>query len=66
MNNRISLAILVVGLVLVFYGISAANALSSGVSRAVTGSPADQTLWFFGGGGALILIGGYGLLMKSD
>ena len=50
MNKLISLAILVVGIVLVIYGISASESLSSDISRFFTGSPTDKTIWLLIGG----------------
>ena len=66
MNKQISLAILVVGVVLVIYGISASNSFSSDVSRAFTGSPTDRTMWFLGVGAVLAVVGGYGMTGKSN
>ncbi len=65
MNKQISLAILVVGIMLAIYGISASNSVSSDVSRAFTGSPTDRTMWLLGGGVVLGIIGGYGLSRGS-
>ena len=65
MNKQLSLAILVVGIMLVIYGISASNSVSSDVSRAFTGSPTDKTIWLLGGGLVLGIVGGYGLVRGS-
>lgn len=65
MNKPISIAILVVGIILVIYGINASNSFSSDVSRAFTGSPTDRTMWMLGGGAALAIVGAYGMSKKS-
>jgi hypothetical protein len=56
-NKLISLAILVGGIVLVIYGVSATNSFSSDVSRFFTGSPTDKAIWMFIGGIVAIVIG---------
>ena len=61
MNKIIALAILVGGIVLVIYGVSASNSFSSDVSRFFTGSPTDKTMWLLIGGIAAIVIGLAGL-----
>ncbi|MEO6568226.1 MAG: DUF3185 family protein, partial [Opitutaceae bacterium] len=41
MNRPVSLILLVVGVILVIYGINASTSVGSDVSRAVTGTPTD-------------------------
>lgn len=55
---------LVVGIVLIIYGISASNSFSSDVSRMFTGSPTDRTLWLLGGGAVFTVLGLFGLKGK--
>ena len=62
MNKAVSLAILVGGIVLVIYGVSASESFSSDISRFFTGSPTDKTIWMLIGGVAAIIIGLAGLL----
>ena len=57
MNKGIGLALIVVGVVLVVYGIDASNSASSTVSRAFTGSPTNRTLWLLLGGVAAAIVG---------
>jgi amino acid permease len=45
MNKFISLALLIGGLVLVVYGLTASDSLSSSFSRFFTGSPTDKSIW---------------------
>jgi hypothetical protein len=57
MNKGIGIALLVVGIVLVIYGINASDSASSGISRIFTGAPTDKTLWLLLGGGAATIVG---------
>lgn len=57
MNRAVSAACLVVGVLLVFWGVSARNSFNSDVSRAFTGQPTDKAMWLMGGGAALSVIG---------
>ena len=65
MNKLISIALLVAGIVLIVYGVSASNSVGSGVSRMFTGAPTDRTLWFLIGGGVAAAVGLAGLLRGS-
>ncbi len=62
MNKTISLAILAGGIVLVTYGVAASKSFSSDISRFLTGSPTDKTIWMLVGGVVAIIIGLAGLL----
>ena len=62
MNKLISLAILAVGIVLVVFGVTAAESFSSDISRFFTGSPTDKAIWMLLGGILAIIIGLVGLL----
>jgi hypothetical protein len=57
MNKGIGIALLIVGLVLIIYGFNASDSVSSGVSRAFTGSPTNKTLWLLLGGAASVILG---------
>ena len=58
MNNKaIGLAMLVVGVILLIYGINASESVTSEVKEAITGTPTDKTIWLLVGGAALGLIG---------
>jgi len=65
MNKPISIALLIVGCVLVVYGLSASDSIGSDVSRAVTGAPTDKTIWLLVGGIAAGVIGLFGLFRGS-
>jgi len=64
MNKAISVALFVVGVVLIIVGITATNSFTSDVSRFFTGSPTDKAIWMLLGGvaattvGVIALVGG--------
>jgi hypothetical protein len=66
MNKGISIALLVVGVILIVYGISASNSFGSSVSRAVNGSPTDKTIWLLVGGAAAAIVGLVGVFRGSS
>jgi uncharacterized membrane protein required for colicin V production len=57
MNKGIGLALIVVGIVLIIYGVDANQSASSGVSRIFTGAPTDKTLGLLLGGISSAIIG---------
>lgn len=65
MNKIISLALLIGGIVLIIYGISASESIGSDVSRFFTGNPTDQTMWLLIGGIVAAAIGAGGLVRGS-
>ena len=65
MNKPISLALLIGGIVLIIYGVSASESFGSDVSRFFTGSPTDKTIWLFIGGLVAAGIGAAGLSRGS-
>lgn len=58
MQKVIGLVLLAVGVVLLVLGISAADSLSSDISRFFTGEPTDRSIWLLIGGVAAIVGGG--------
>ncbi len=64
MNKPISLALLVGGVLLLIYGISASDSLSSDVSRLFTGSPTDRAIWLLVGGAIMAITGSFGLVRE--
>lgn len=66
MNRIISLGLLIVGLVLIIYGLIAADSISSSFSRFFTGSPTDETIWMLIGGIVAFAIGLTSLLRGSS
>jgi hypothetical protein len=62
MNKPLSVALLIVGIVLLVLGMNASHSVSSDVSRAFTGNPTDKSIWFLVGGGVAAILGLFGLL----
>jgi len=65
MNKPISLALLIGGIVLIIYGVSASESISSDFSRLFTGNPTDKTIWLLLGGVVASAVGAAGLLRGS-
>jgi hypothetical protein len=65
MNKAVSLILLIVGVILLVYGISAADSLGSDVSEVVTGAPTDKSLWLIIGGVVGIVLGGWRFLGRG-
>jgi hypothetical protein len=65
MNKPLSLALLVGGVVLVIFGISASQSLGSDISRFFTGSPTDKAIWMLVVGVILCVTGLVGLSRGS-
>lgn len=57
MNKALGIALVVVGVVLIVYGIDASNSVSSNVARTFTGAPTNKALWLLLGGIAAAIIG---------
>ncbi len=62
MNRPISLALLVIGVILIISGVAASDSTASGISRFFTGNPTDKTMWLLLGGIAAAIVGAAGLL----
>ena len=62
MNKAISLALLIGGIVLIIFGISANDSTASGFKRFFTGNPTDKTMWLLIGGAIATAVGGSGLV----
>lgn len=61
MNKPISLALLIGGIILIIYGVSASDSIGSDVSRFFTGNPTDKAMWLLIGGVIATAIGAIGL-----
>ena len=57
MNKAIGIALLVVGVALIVYGVDASNSTSSSLSRTFTGTPTNKTMWLLIGGSAAAICG---------
>ncbi len=62
MNKGLSVALLVVGAVLLVLGINASDSFGSDVSRFFTGSPTDKAVWLMIGGILAGVVGLFGVL----
>jgi len=60
------IALLIVGVILLVYGLNASNSVSSSVSQAVTGAPTDKSIWLIALGVVGILSGGIGVLFRRN
>lgn len=65
MNKIVSLAVLIIGIILLIYGISASESIGSDFSRLFTGKPTDKTVWLLLGGVLVTAIGAGGLMRGS-
>ena len=65
MSKLISLVLLVAGIVLLVWGISATESFSSDLSRLFNGTPTDKALWLLLGGVVAILAGLPGLRSRK-
>jgi len=65
MNRIVSLVLLVGGIILIIYGVTASKSFGSDVSRFFTGSPTDKTIWLLIGGCVAAAIGAGGMLRGS-
>jgi hypothetical protein len=61
MNKGLSAALLVVGILLLMWGIAAMDSFSSDVSRFFTGSPTNRAVWFLITGIVASIVGVFGL-----
>ena len=64
MNKGMSAALLVVGVVLLVFGLNVYHSASSDVSRFFTGAPTDKALWLLIGGFVVGVAGFLGLVRK--
>ena len=64
MNKGLSVALLVVGVILLVFGLNAYHSASSDISRFFTGAPTDKALWLLIGGLAAGIVGLLGLIRK--
>lgn len=62
MDKVISIAILVVGIILLYFGYQESQSVASEVSEAFTGQPTDNSIWFIISGAVLAIVGIGGLI----
>ena len=64
MNKLLLIVFLISGIVLIIYGISAADSFSSDVSNFFTGSPTDKAIWMLILGAVLTVVGLSGMMFR--
>jgi len=64
MNKSVSVVLLVIGIILLFLGISAYHSASSDISRFFTGAPTDKALGLLIGGAIAGIFGFFGIVRK--
>jgi LPXTG-motif cell wall-anchored protein len=64
MQSIIGMALLVVGVVLIIFGMQASASVSSRLSELFTGAPSDRTIWLLVAGVAAAIVG-VGLLLAG-
>ena len=64
MNKAFCIALAIVGVILLVYGLNANNSFASSVSNTVSGKPTDKTIWLIALGILGIVVGGGGLLFR--
>ncbi|HET8815872.1 MAG TPA: DUF3185 family protein [Pseudidiomarina sp.] len=62
MNKLVGIVLLVVGIILLYFGYQAYDSAASEVSQAVTGEPTDEAMWYLIGGAVAVVIGLYGII----
>ena len=65
MNKIVSLVLLIGGIVLIIFGISASESIGSDFSRLFTGAPTDRSIWLLVGGIVATAIGAGGMFRGS-
>lgn len=65
MNKAIALALLVVGIILLYFGYQEMQSVASQAKEVLTGQPTDNSMWFLVGGAVAVILGLFGLLKKK-
>lgn len=66
MNRVTSIAILIVGVILLIFGINAHDSVASSAKEMVTGTPTDKSMWLIILGVVGIIVGGLGSLFRRS
>lgn len=65
MKSMMALVLLVGGILLIIFGVSASESLGSDLSRFFTGAPTDKAIWMLIGGTVATVAGLAGFSFKS-
>lgn len=57
MNRVLGIALMVVGLILVFWGLNSSHSAGSEISKVFTGSPTDKAIYLIIGGAVAAIVG---------
>jgi hypothetical protein len=57
MHKLFAVALLVMGTMLIIFGVNAANSFGSEISKLFTGSPSNDALWMLIGGAVATVVG---------
>lgn len=64
-NKLIGVVLLVVGVVLLYFGFQASQSVGDQVAETFTGQFTDETMWFLIGGAAAVAAGGFMVLFRK-
>jgi len=64
-NQIIGIVLVVVGLILLYFGYQSSQSLGDQVTEAVTGRFTDGTMWFIIAGAAAVVAGGFLALFRK-
>ena len=64
MNKALGAALLVAGIIMLVFGVSASDSLGSDISRFFTGNPTDKAIWLLIGG-AVCSAAGLAMTLRS-
>jgi nitrogen fixation-related uncharacterized protein len=64
MTRPLGIGLLIVGVLLLYWGIDASNSFSSEVNELLTDSPSDRSMWLIGLGIVLGVVGLFAALKK--
>ncbi len=56
-SRTIGIVLLVVGIILVLFGLNSSDSVADSISEGVTGRFTDKTMWYLIGGGVLAVAG---------
>ncbi|HEX9784064.1 MAG TPA: DUF3185 family protein [Opitutaceae bacterium] len=65
MNKGLSIALLIVGIILLVFGFNASDSIGSELSEAVQGAPSDKSIWLIVLGVLAAVGGGIGLMRRG-
>lgn len=65
MNKPIAFALLIVGVILLIFGLNAGDSIASEAKEAITGNPTDRSIWLIVLGVIGIVSGGISLIARS-